>query len=272
MSRKLRLAAVLAVLAFACGCMEVTTVVTVSKDGSGTITETMYMSAAIQQMMTGMGGGGDVKITEQPIDIAKYKAKVTKMGEGVIFVSAEKVKREDGAAGEKVVYSFDDITKIKLQSAPEKPGPGGAPGGQTSKKPQSISFGFVKGNPAKLTMNIPQRDTPEDAEETVPAVAPPAGTPSAKELAQMKQMFGGFRFRIMVKVDGAITKTNASFVDGNVVTVLDMNIGELLENEEQFKKLAAMGPIQDMETAKKLLKDFPGLKIETEQKVHIEFK
>ena len=60
LSRNVRVAAILAALTITCGCMEVTTVVAVKKDGSGTITETMYMSPAFQammeQMMAGMGG------------------------------------------------------------------------------------------------------------------------------------------------------------------------------------------------------------------------
>ena len=70
----------------------------------------------------------------------------------------------------------------------------------------------------------------------------------------------------VIKGGGDITKTNATYADKNTVTILDMNIGKLLENPAQFEKLAAMGPIKDMETAKKMLKDFPGLKIETEEK------
>jgi hypothetical protein len=276
MSRKSRVAALLVILVFGCGCMDVTTTITVNKDGSGTITETMYMGAMMQQMMTqmmgGMGGGGNAPPPEQPIDVAKYKAKAGKMGNGVTFVSAKKVKKEDGASGEQAIYSFSDVTKVKLQSEPEKPGGGKPQGGMGGKKPKSITFDFTKGDTAKLTLNMPQDAASEEAAKIAHVITPKTEAPSAAEMGQMKQMFNGFRFRMEIKVEGDITKTNASYADKNTVTILDMNIGELLQDQGQFEKLAAMGPIKDMETAKKMLKDFPGLKIETEEKVDIEFK
>jgi hypothetical protein len=85
---------------------------------------------------------------------------------------------------------------------------------------------------------------------------PPVATQElpSEQLAQMKQMFDGFRVRIMVKVDGEIARTNASYVEidtqskkKQLVTLFDINIGEIMKDEETFKKLAAMGEIQDME-------------------------
>ncbi len=83
----------------------------------------------------------------------------------------------------------------------------------------------------------------------------------------------------MVKVDGEIARTNASYVEidtqskkKQLVTLFDINIGEIMKDEETFKKLAAMGEIQDMETAAEKLKGIPGLKIETAKRVEIEFQ
>lgn len=241
-----------------------------------------------------MGGeGGKVKIAEQPINVEGWKARTAQMGEGVTFVSAEKVKNESGASGERATYAFRDITKLKLSSEPAKPAPGGmaaaGPGGvpaPTSKSEETpITFDFAKGIRAKLIVNLPQNEAPEETTGT-PASMPAAETSSLKQVGQpkqippqMKQMFEGFRCRMIVKVDGEIVKTNASFVDKNekdgrknLVTIFDMDIGKLLENQEQFLKLSVLGPIRDMETAREMLKDFPGIKVETKEKVEIEFK
>ncbi len=50
-----------------------------------------------------------------------------------------------------------------------------------------------------------------------------------------------------------------------------MNIGEIIQHEELCEKIAAMGQIQDMETASEKLKGISGLKIETAQMVEVDF-
>jgi len=293
---KLLRSSVFALVALLCaGCIDVTTLVTVRKDGSGTIEETVYMSKAFEQMLNEMAAsmGGKKESTAKPfkIDEEKLKAKAARMGEGVRFVSAKEVKKADGANGLREVYAFDDVRKLRLQSDPdtssmkgaEKPaaGPGG---GAKAKKPSPpVTFGFTPGDPAALTIRLPEsrHEAPAGSSGPKPGPdkpAPNGPAPSKEEMAMAKQMFEGFRFRMMVGVDGEITQTNASFPhagpDGKkrYVTLFDMNIGELIKDENMFKMLLARGEMQDMSTARKKLLDVPGLKIETEREITVRFK
>ncbi|MEA3437515.1 MAG: hypothetical protein U9R43_13680 [Thermodesulfobacteriota bacterium] len=277
----LRFTCVLALL-LASGCIDATTVVSVKKDGSGSLFDIMFVGKGLQQMIqqmsTAMGGEAAADQSANPLmDIEKYKAQAATKGEGVRFISAKELKKTDGTIGVGVVYAFEDIRKLKISSDPDIPG---QTGGQASKKSNPITFDFVSDHGPKLIINLSQGDNGEKLKPKSMEM-PPVVTQEipSEQLAQMKQMFDGFRVRIMVKVDGEISRTNASYVEidtqskkKQLVTLLDMNIGEIMKDEETFKKLAAMGEIQDMKTAAEKLKGMPGLKIETARRVEVEFQ
>jgi hypothetical protein len=279
------------------GCFDATTTVLIKKDGSGYIDDTMYMSAAASQMiagmMAGMGGGGGASAAgagDMPLEPEKYKAKALKMGEGVKYVSAKRMTKQDGSKGVRVLYSFEDINKIKVSQNPDAPsGPGGpgGPGGRMQpkdkeEKPESpITFSFVPGNTAKLTINMPPPDKSEPEKmperEEGSGMNMGGGMPGGEQM--MNAMFTGMRIRLMVKVDGEITDTNGSYVHSGVksgkkcyLTLFDMDIGKLLGNPEHMKKLQALGKNKDISAAKDALKEIPGVKVETEQKIEVTFK
>jgi len=268
------------------GCIDEATVVTVDKTGGGTVVSTIYMSktmlATMDQMAGAMGGEANKAAPKNPMlaDIGQYKTKTASMGEGVTFVSAKEVKKDDGSLGVQVTYAFKDINKLKVNSEPDTPSSGGEAPAKKAKDP--VSFVFVKGATPKLTILMPKAEKPASAvkpEAGTTETKEPAKTPSAAELAQMKQMFDGFRVRLIVKVDGFITKSNASFIEKisktdkkQAVTLIDMDVGKLLKDEATFKKLAAMGDISDMVTAKEKMKNIPGLKFEPADKIDIEFE
>jgi hypothetical protein len=51
-----------------------------------------------------------------------------------------------------------------------------------------------------------------------------------------------------------------------------MNVGKLVEDDAQIKKLLALGEIQNMDEAAEKIKGIPNLKIETAEQVVIEFQ
>jgi hypothetical protein len=273
------------------GCINVSRVVTIEKDGSGTIVETTYMGAACKEMMQQMAGmgGGNAKAGEAlpPLEEDKYRAAAGKMGADVTYVSAKHVKDGKGNTGVEITYAFKDINKLKIGSEPEKPGPpgmGGAPGQPApAEKQEQVTFTFTKGTPNTLVIHNPKlkaTEKPEGAE--APGMPPPADgdKPKPEEVAEIKQMFGDFRFYTAVKIAGTVSKTNATHVedaDGgkkNLITLVDMNVGKMLtlfEDEKKLAELMALGPMNDMAKAKETLKDLPGIKVELNEKIEIEF-
>ncbi|MFO7870387.1 MAG: hypothetical protein R6V03_03030 [Kiritimatiellia bacterium] len=266
----------------ATGCIDHTTLIVVKKDGSGMVMETTYLGKAftdmIQQMSAGMGGQPADPFAEM-MKPDQYRNKASKMGEGVKYVKASKVQK-GALLGVKVVYAFDDITKLKVTTEPENPGGGmqmGAGQDKDQEKSKPIKFGFQKGGTSRLTVNMPF-EIPEGKPKEG-AAAPARQTVPAQQMEMMKQMFQDFRMRMMVKVDGDIRKTNASYVfkgsksgKKQYVTLIDMEFGKLLDDPEILNKLAARGQDAGMEDMVELLKDIPGLKFETLPEIEIEFK
>jgi len=123
MARLLRLSIWVLVGVLCSGCIDATTLVTVKKDGSGTIEESVYISKVVEQMLNEMTAAMGGKTASAPktskIDENKLKAKAAKMGEGVRFVSATEEKKADGSMGTREVYAFSDIRKLRLQSDPD---------------------------------------------------------------------------------------------------------------------------------------------------------
>lgn len=256
-------------------------------------------------MMGGMMGeeGGAAAPPEpqkMPLEIDKYKAKAAKMGDGVTYVSAKNVEK-DGSQGVRVVYKFEDITTLQVSTSPDTPSQGGGMGmgeAEAEAEPEPpVTFGFKPGKRATLTVNIPHdadagaddgmggmdedfgglEEDFEDMEGDVEMGGAPGGMEGGEEM--MKMMFAGMRMRMLVKVMGDITDSNATYIQKgsksgkrNFVTLFDMKIGDLLSNPENFMKLEALGPESDLATAKEALKGIPGIKIETEQQVEITFE
>ena len=85
-----RLVITVVAIFFLAGCFQVSTVVRVNPDGSGTVVETMLLSkkmiAKMNEMMQGFAGESGAK--PEPIDMfepAKLKAQAAGMGEGVTY-------------------------------------------------------------------------------------------------------------------------------------------------------------------------------------------
>ena len=290
MRRRLLFLACILSMAIIAGCIDSTTVIAVKKDGSGIVMETVYMSPALEAMMKEMMGGfaeamgGETEDTEDsegmkmPLEVAKYKTKALEMGEGVKFESAKEVTRDDGAQGVQVIYSFEDIRKIKVSSDPDSPTSEdmGDMMPAQEEKGDPMTFDFVKGPTSKLIIVLPET---EDEDISIDEPEDETGTPDVEfgEAEMFKQMFQGFRVRAMVKIlDAKITKTNATYVDkikgSQYVTLFDMNLGELVNMEEYLEKMGGMEKLKNMNAAREALQNVPGFKIEPENRIEINFK
>ena len=288
MVRKVLFSLIILTLLVLTGCIDESTVISVKKDGSGTVVTSLYMTKALQEMMKemaeGMGGKADGKMKNPLLGkVEEYKKKTSSMGEGITFVSAKEVRKADGTTGAQVIYAFKDINKLKVNSEPDNPAGGIADATPPEEKPSEkkespVTFEFVRGATSKLTIKMPEQDK---AKETGKADEQAASQemPPADQMALIKELFGGFHVQLMVIVDGEITWSNATFVEKDEktgkkqrVTLIDMDLGKIFKDEASFKKLTAMGQIDDMATAREKLKDIPGLKFETAEKVEIEFK
>jgi hypothetical protein len=271
--RKLLVVLVSALLA---GCLNSTTVINVKADGSGTIEQTMLMNrqamAQLQQMTGALGQGGAAK-KPSFFDEQSLRNAASSLGDGVRFVSATPMNTAD-AEGTRAVYEFKDITKLRMSQKPDAPGGGaaamGMPGGSAR---EDLLFQFAKspsGNP-RVTVVFPEARL-DEARKAAQAQANPQAKPAdpmqGAALAMLKPMLNGMKISIVLQPDGRIVKTNSPFVNGQQVTLLEMDLGQLLADETMLQKLQGAASLADVKT---MLKGVKGAKINPDREVSVEF-
>jgi hypothetical protein len=255
------------------GCINFETLVKVKPDGSGTLVQSMTMSAETMEMMKATKGEGAKVEAGKPMaleakDIEQAKAEASKLGEGVTFVKAEPIDTSE-AKGMRAVYSFKDVTKLKVSQKPTSPGGGPAPAGK--EVDETMKFGFAKaanGN-SVLTIAMPDlKAAPKDGASKSPAKAPEA-PPEA--MAMIKQMFKGLRIAIAVEPEGKVVSTNSPFVEGSRVTIMEMKFDSLIADEAKLKAFSEAMDSGSIADAKRLMNGLPGVKINLDPEVKIEY-
>lgn len=251
-------------------CFQVESNITVKKDGSGTITEEMILGDQMKMMIEmaaaqGGGAGGENPMAKM-LDKAKAEARAKKMGEGVELVSVEKIDA-NGKLGVKTIFKFADINKLSY-SANDAIDVGDMPG--AAKKVEEAGEAGVKFKLADGKLTIIQKapkvekegEAPEGGEKPeAPAVDPQA-------MAMMQGMMKDMRVTTKITIEPGIAKTDASHVEGNVITLSDIQMGKIMADPEKLKALQS----GDFDKAKKALKDVDGIKFEDKEQVSVEMK
>lgn len=272
---RLRPLAILPLLALpTAGCINFETLVKVKADGSGTLVQSMTMSAETMEMMKAAKGEGAKVEAGKPMaletkDIEQAKAEASKLGEGVTFVKAEPIDTSE-ARGMRATYSFKDVTKLKVSQKPTSPG-GATPPAGGKDVDETMQFGFAKaanGN-SVLTIGMPDlKAASKDGTSKSEAKAPEA---PAEAMGMIKQMFKGLRIAIAVEPEGKVVSTNSPFVEGSRVTIMEMKFDSLIADEAKLKAFSEAMDSGSIADAKRLMKGLPGVKINLDPEVKIEY-
>jgi hypothetical protein len=123
-----------------------------------------------------------------------------------------------------------------------------------------VTFDFARDG-GSSTLTITLHDKPKSgAAPSAPAGGPDMTNPQMLET--MKAMFKGFRVGIDIEVAGTLVKTNADHVAGSRVTLLEMDVEKLLQDESKLAQVQKMlGPDASVSELKPYLKDVKGLKV-----------
>ena len=264
-------------LVFVTGCMDVTMDIKVNKDGSGVLTQRVFMGGGMSGMMADMDDGGDASL----YNIDDLKAAAEKIGEGVTFAGVVDVTNKKGDKGFRASYNFPDITAINLQSSDES---------GMGQMMEGMTFEFEGGETARLTINMPGNreggdgeggsDSGEGGGESDEAGGDmQMGAEGMMDgmmdgmMEGMMQMFDGMRLWVRVRVDGTIVETNAQYVNKRKtgVTLMKMDIGEMVKNTELMEKLEGSDNPSPA-AIKKVFGDVDFLRLEDQEKVVISFK
>lgn len=248
------------------GCLQSETTIHLNKDGSGTLVEQTTLGAQMLGMieqMSAIGGpdAGKKDPLSEMFSSEKAKAKATTLGEGVTFEKIEPLIAA-GSKGARTTYHFADINKLQIspENAMKSVSPMGDAAPPTAKS-KPVGFAYTGGT---LTMTMPEQPAAAPVADQAPADA--ADNPQAE--AMMKQMLGDMKISIKLVAEPGIASTDATYHDANTITLMDLNMGKLLEKPEALKKLQA-APKDNPAAAMELLKGIDGMKMETKKTVTV---
>jgi hypothetical protein len=260
MTRTTRLLTFLAATVTLTACLDASTIVKVKPDGSGTIEQVMLVNtAALKGIMPGVEKQSAGPVMNQ----ADLERMAQRMGKGVKLVSSETVKGANGFEGTKAIYSFDDINQIQVSQDPSM---SGSTSGRLSSEPTNddpVKFKMTRSG-GTSTLSINYLDRAPDG-----MVQPNANRGDTPDLSNpmimnmLKTMFQGFKVNIGLEVVGSIVKTNAEYVSGPRITLLELDVTSLLADEAKLKALTGkLGPGMTLSEVRPLLKDMNGIKVD----------
>ena len=254
------------------GCLQVNTTVNLNQDGTGTIEEIVVMKDEVINMMKEFAMAFDSTKSEEfnMFNETDLKAKESEYGKGVKYLSGEKITI-NGYQGFKAVYAFEDINKLTLNPNPDSKVPFGDDLNEPEDKAAQdfLKFDFKKGNPSTLVINFPKPEM-EDKIETEESTEFEDSTFSEEEEQKMIEMFDGMKIKVSLNFNDPIKETDASFVDGNKITLMEIDFSEVIKNKEILENLQKNKP-ETMEEFKQVIGDVPGIKVEFKGKVIVKF-
>ena len=245
------------------GCIDVETHVFVNKDGSGEVKQTMMMKSEFVEMIGAMKGEENYSLLNEK----ELRGKSAEMGRGVSFVSAEPVQ-SGGFSGYTARYTFDDIESLRLNQNPGDDLPDEASEGGTVR--ELISFEFQEGRTSTLTIHMPAMEEEPSKNRS----GSNGDMPENEELEFIEafnKLYKDMRMVMKISVDGTIRSTNASYREGDTVTLMEIDFSAIAEDAELIKELARSEP-ETTEELKAFMQNVPGMKAELEEEVRIEFR
>ncbi len=248
-------------------CLQNEVTITLNKDGSGTLVEETTFGEQVLTMLAQFGalGGGEDPLADL-ISEEKAKERAAALGEGVTFEKAEAVERGKNKGG-RVTYRFADINAIRISPGDgmKSMSPGGDLGAAAEDAQKPITFQYGDG---KLTIKMPRpekEDLPGDTVDIADGLANP------QMEAMIKEMFADMKVSMKLVIEPGIGETNATHRDGNTITLMELEFGELLKNDDTLKKLTQIDQ-SDPTAALAMLKVVDGVKFEVNEEVTVTFK
>jgi len=240
-------------------CLQNETTITLNKDGSGTIVDETMLSAQMAQSMTQFAQPGQPDPIAEMFSEEKAKAKAAKIGEGVEYVKTEIIEN-DGKRGARVHYKFTDINKISINPGAAMESLGGDKVEAEEEKDEDLKFAYEDG---KLKIIVP----PSDFED----MAADNGPQDPQQEAMMMQAMADMRLTVKLVIADGIAESTASHVDGNTVTLFDIQVDKMFTHKDELKKIAETSKT-DIDAAKAAFSKLEGIKIETKEDATVTIK
>lgn len=258
------LAVVCAILS--AGCVDSDSIIVVRPDGSGTVTNTVFIKPGAIDVLRSLKGS-----SSDPSDVfndEEMREVGVRMGEGVKLESVKRLKKE-GWEGARVSYTFTDISNLTLVTGAQ------VVWESTEGATTLISFRFAPAagtTPAKLTILRPITEPSEDRAQSKDR-SPRTDTEADKATMQLfRSALEGMRLSILVDVAGRIVKTNADAVKGSRVPLEKVDFDQVLANGGDIEWfLAVEDGTMSLADARRKMEGTKGFWIQLKPEVTVEF-
>ena len=278
---------------FLSACIEESTVIKVSRDGSGLIHERSYTAASDNVIsLPGLSRKGrdkkDAKEVEPklPSEAALKKYAAT-LGTGVTFESVKANTNKKGWMGYEILYAFEDINTVRYaRNTPKPDSDDDKKKKHQNKKDNEFITTFAMAD-GRLLMEMERDGFRRTKQAPVqqpgsPTIDPYADTTGPRPIQMnisspamneemMKALTKGMRMGIFVQIDGEIADTNAAHRNGNLITLFNADLGTMLETEGGMDALKQLESV-DRATFQSLSDQFDGLEIDLQDPIVVEFQ
>ncbi len=239
------------------GCLRSEITIHVRPDGSGEVIERFTVKHDIAQMLAEIAAmTGDTEFSLADEDELREKAQA--MGEDVAFVSVEPLAGSWGE-GYEVRYRFEDINTLRVDQNPSDNLP------VNDNEPsvyEYLTFGFEHGDPATLTVHLPQ---PEDV------VSEAEDPPSPQEIEAAAQHYEDMLIQVRIELAGTLVDTDAEYYTANSVTLLDLDFNRILANPE-LSRAVFTNQAASLAEIRELTGDSGGFEVESKDRVTVRFR
>ncbi len=279
---RLGLALLLAVASGA--CVEFEQLIKVNKDGSGELIRSVRISESFVETMSQEGPEPSAAEVEEGLAQMEeaFKSDPGTLGAGVRFVDVETIPAAEGSklplAGFVFRYEFDDISSLDFSALPDMGQAGGMAGGEGETSDEDrLAFRFSsKGKKSTVSAVFFESEEQMRAEfeDLDMSEAVESGTDEMADamLEMMKEMLAGFRIKVAMEVAGKVTSTNAAVIDGNTVTLIEVDFDRLFEQEDKLAGLQGLEGEPSLAQLGLVLQDVDGLTFPMTPEVSVEFK
>lgn len=225
-------------------------------DRSGKIFHQLYFQPTVTQAAKWFAAQGWKSGFESPADETRLRELAGRMGHEVDLVMARPEENGKGWKGHAAMFTFRDINRISIfpgaplfQKASDK---------KTSREPVT----FAHHNdlvaiklPIKSHENTIGEEQPVTEQESKPMPSLPGWATS---------MIGGFRIATAIVCETGIADSNASFRNGNTLSLLDISPGNLFDTPDIPALLGKVNRSGHWFDIRSLFGDVTGIKIETQ--------
>lgn len=292
-----RLLALIGILCLS-SCFDVETTIHLKKDGSGTVVREIYFDEGIEvaldpakenrrKIVLNGPGGEPAELSSLPREFyAEVERKIAAgMGKGVTFAGYEKLKK--GARnGCRITYHFEDINTLEID-----PGDPFAPGLEEPEKepdPKSLAKALTfryhegsltilspKNDPAEIEKRVKEREEKRKDTET------PHEPTISRDMLNQEQFSEAWKANaakdkktLKLAIEDGISSSDATFVQGNTITLLDIDHGGFSADATAAKKVddETGEMFMNLPQAAEKLKGIDGVKIEPKSEIRVSVK